>query len=163
MDVDQLRVAMTRISSGIEWTEGSGANKVNLFEDLAATLGKPDYLLSTQEDLSISPLFLKFLNDAGRFVCDGMVQRELTTVMESPIIFAHVNTTQTLETDPEAVNQNLRSLILRFHGRAMDANAPPMELWRWLFSSSTHLANDPVVGWRTVCVALFTHPDFFSY
>ena len=40
---------------------------------------------------------------------------------------------------------------------------PALNTWRWLFETATMMTNDPVQGWRTVCVGLMTHPFFYSY
>ena len=61
MNVDQLSRAMTQVSGGIEWIERVGRNDVNLFENLASTLGKPDYRERTDEELDPTVLFQKFL------------------------------------------------------------------------------------------------------
>ena len=165
MDVDQVDAAMERISGGICWTNGNGdcENEDRLFVTLASSLGKPDFLNSTQEDLSPSALFQKFLGDAARFVCHEMLQSELNSAAVEPILFQHVTPDDTLESNPEGINANLSALILRFHGRHIPADSPRLELWRWLFQTSSYVANDPALGWRNVCVGLFSHPDFFTY
>ena len=165
MDIDQLDAAMERISNGICWTDGNGdcVNDDRLFVRLASSLGKPDFRNSTQEDLSPSALFQKFLGDAARFVCHQMMVRETGDPSVEAILFKHVAPTDTLESNLEGVNQNLSSLILRFHARHVPTDSPRLELWRWLFQTSSYVANDPALAWRNVCVALFSHPDFFTY
>jgi hypothetical protein len=34
---------------------------------------------------------------------------------------------------------------------------------RWLYDSRLHVTRDPVVAWKTVCVGLISHPDFYTY
>ncbi|MEZ4467376.1 MAG: hypothetical protein R3F43_23755 [bacterium] len=65
---------MIQASGGTGWTETRGATEVDLFEELAATLGRPDYVQVTTEDLDPSALFLKFLDDAARSVCARTVE-----------------------------------------------------------------------------------------
>jgi len=162
MDLDQLDATIRRVSDGIGWTEGN----TNLFVQLSETLGKPDYIEFTLEDLSASTLFQKFLGDAARSVCTKMLDRELNETDATPILLQHVSTTDTLESAPDAVEKNLRALHLRFHGRSGPADGSPdpaLNTWRWLFETATMMTNDPTQGWRTVCVGLMTHPFFYSY
>ena len=164
MDLDQLDGTIRRISGGIGWTEGN--KDTNLFVELSETLGKPDYIEFTSEDLSTSTLFQKFLGDAARSVCTKLVDRELNDPDAEQILMQHVEPTDTLESAPEAVEMNLRALHLRFHGRVGPADGsddPALNTWRWLFNTATLMTNDPAQGWRTVCVGLMTHPFFYSY
>ena len=57
MNLDQLAATISRTTGGLAWTEGTGANQTDLLTELAPTLGKPDYVQITQEDLSPSSLF----------------------------------------------------------------------------------------------------------
>jgi len=165
MDIDQLDAAIERVSGGICWTDGTGdcENDDRLFVELSNSLGKPDYRTSTQEDLSPSALFQKFLGDASRFVCNQIMVRELNGEAPESILFQHASPTDTVESNPQGVDANLSALILRFHGRQIPVDSTRLELWRWLFQTSSYVANDPTLGWRNVCVALFSHPDFFTY
>jgi hypothetical protein len=165
MDIDQLDQAVERVSGGICWTDGTGdcEDDDRLFVELASSLGKPDFRNSTQEDLSPSALFQKFLGDAARFVCNQMMVRELNNSASESILFQHVSSSDTLESNEVAVNTNISALIFRFHGRNIAPDSTRLELWRWLFQTSSIVANDPALGWRNVCVGLFSHPDFYSY
>ena len=58
---------------------------------------------------------------------------------------------------------NLSALVLRAHGRRLEAHSNGMRPWRWLFDSSLHVTRDPVVAWKTVCIGLISHPDFSTY
>ena len=73
MNLDQLDAAFRRTSGGIGWTEMRGNREVNLLVELSATLGKPDYVQITTEDLDPSALFNKFLDDAARSICERMI------------------------------------------------------------------------------------------
>ena len=72
MNLDQLAAAIAHTTGGLAWTEGTGANTKDLFTVLAPTLGKPDFNQITQEDLSPSSLFQKFMDDMARDVCAKM-------------------------------------------------------------------------------------------
>ncbi|MEZ4467375.1 MAG: hypothetical protein R3F43_23750 [bacterium] len=49
----------------------------------------------------------------------------------------------------------------RFHGHTLDAGS--LATWRWLRASVEFVTQDAVASWQSVCVALYTHPDFYSY
>ena len=156
LNVDQIDAAIRRATGGIGWD----LNGNNRFVQLAATLGKPDFREVVQEDLSPTPVFQKFLNDAARYVCTELVQQELEAEPAERVLITYI--------DPKAkdgpeIDQNLSYLLLRYHGVTLAPDAPELERWRWLFRSVIHLTDEPSQAWRAVCVALITHPDFFSY
>ena len=159
MDIDQLDASIRQVTGGIGWT----VNGVNQFEALSATLGKPDYQDSTEEDLAPSLLFQKFLGDASSSVCTQLAAVDATRAEDERALFIHVDPTDTLESNPDGIEANLSALLLRYHGRTMAPGADRLDAWRWLFESTTHLTGDPAASWRAVCVGLLMHPDFYSY
>ncbi len=163
MDIEQLDASIQRVTGGIAWTE-SGAGSDNLFEEMSVTLGVPNYIDSTQEDLSVSLLFEKFLGDAARSVCSELVIREQTAASEERVLLVHVGPEATPADDPETIAVNLRYLLLRYHGQDLSEGDPRVTPWTWLFESSFHVSGgDTMAAWQAVCVALITHPDFYSY
>lgn len=163
MDIDQLDRAITQVTGGFAWTERVGSRDVNQFEALAETLGRPDFIETTQEDLDPSALFSKFLGEAARTVCDRLATAEAEGTAPEAVLLRHVTPTDTHESAPEAVDANLAALLLRFHGARVAPTDPAFEPWRWLFASAVHVSDDPLVAWRTVCVGLIVHPDFTTY
>ena len=158
MDIDQLEASFLAVT-GLAWEDTQGRSQ---FEALSSTLGKPDYIDSTQEDLTVSLLFQKFLGDAARNVCERRAQGELDGELGG-LLLSHVDATMTWDSHPEEVDANLQELLLRFHGQSIDPASERMSPWRWLFTSTTHVSGDPAVAWRAVCIGLLTHPDFYSY
>lgn len=158
MDIDQLDASFTAVT-GLVWEDAAGRSQ---FEQLSSTLGKPDFIDSTQEDLTVSLLFQKFLGDAAREVCERRAEGEADGSLE-PWLMSHVSASMTAESHPAEVDANLQELLLRFHGQDIDPASERMSPWRWLFTSSVFVTQDPVVAWRAVCVGLLTHPDFYSY
>ena len=120
-------------------------------------------------DLEPSLIFQKFLGDAARDVCDKLAAHEQVTHFtpgEPRHLFIEASPTQTLEGAPARIDANLRALLLRFHGTYVPEGQPEhpaLVRWRWLYRSAEHTAQDPVTAWRTVCVGLITHPDFYTY
>lgn len=162
MNLDQLARSMRQVSGGIGWTEDRGGREVDLFVELSATLGKPDYLQVVSEDLEPSALFLKFLDDAARSVCGRMVLQDLAAGPQADrTIFKHVEPGEAAA-DAD-VDANLAWLIRRFHGRIVAPEGERVRALRWLFDSVVHITSEPIDGWNAVCVGLFTHVDFYSY
>ena len=163
MNLDQLNVALRQASGGFGWTRQQGNVEVDLFESLAATLGKPDYLQITIEDLEPSALFQKFLDDAARSVCARMLEHDLETARpEARVLLRHVRPTAEQD-DPEAIDLNIRWLLSRIHTRRVPADSAALVGWRWQFEGLRFSGATSDQAWNAMCVALFTHPDFYTY
>ncbi|MFT6398459.1 MAG: hypothetical protein ACJAYU_003217 [Bradymonadia bacterium] len=161
MDLDQLRTSLAQATGTVGWVLVNGNSR---FEELAATLGVPDYVLRTAEDLTASVVFEKFLSDAARDVCTYAVEDEIA--MEDPagrVLLHLVEPTAVLPDDEIAIRDNLAYLLLRFHGRAIEPSSPEMDPWLTLITAVQAEAEDPALAWRTVCVGLVMHPAFVSY
>lgn len=163
MDLDQLDSTIRSVTGGIGWTETRGSREINLFEDLAQTLGKPDYLQITDEDLEPSAMFQKFMDDASRSVCLALMEAEASRPSAERVFFVHAAPTDRLTDAPDKVVANLQYLLLRFHGRKLTPDAAELEPWRWLMQSAEHVTDQQAEVWRTLCVGLMTHPDFYTY
>ena len=159
MNLDQLAAAIDQVSGGLAWTEGN----TDLLTTLAATLGKPDYREVIMEDLTPSPIFQKFLDDAARDVCQKLVQREMNQPTAERFLMLHVDPNDDLEAMNADLDANLVELLLRFHGKAVTAETPELVHWRWLVTSIANATQEPIKGWHATCVALMTHPDFYTY
>ena len=153
LDVDQLAEAFRQASGGIGWTEIRDGREIDLFEDLAVTLGRPDYAIVTTESTEPSALFQKFLDDAARQVCARRVEADL----------ADPSTAILLPAEGVDDARQLIGLAERFHGRTLEVGDPDLARWAWLLQSARFVAEAPTDGWQAVCVGLFTHPDFFTY
>lgn len=164
MNIDQLEASIKQVSNGLTWTEvASNGVETDLFQSLSLTLGKPDFIQSTTEDLSASLLFEKFLSDAANNVCRKLAEKEVTQSMDQRVLMMVVEPDQTLDSAPELVDENMRLLLRHYHGRNYEPASVELDPWLWLFESATHVSNSPSQGWRAVCVGLMTHPDFFSF
>lgn len=160
MNVDQVKASMEQVTGGIGWTEVQDGETVDLFERLSVTLGKPDYLASTNEDLVPGLLFQKFLDDAAKSVCTDLMEAEKTRGASERVFLVHAD----LDDKPGSteVDSNLRAALVRFHGTDLPAGSEALEPWQELFSDAVVYA-DTEQAWRLVCVSLFTHPDFYSF
>lgn len=160
MDLDQLNAQIRNVTGGIGWVENNNDQLVAL----AATLGRPDFLTTTEEDLTPSPLFQKFLGDASRKVCADLFAAEAGRAAEDRVFFVGVDKDETSAALGPRLDESLARLLLRFHGRTSetDATRGALDGWRFLFLS-TERASSPAVAWNAVCLALFQHPDFYTY
>ncbi|MEE2755609.1 MAG: hypothetical protein VYA30_03055 [Myxococcota bacterium] len=156
MNLDQLEAAFLRVSGSLNWTERRNGNDVSLFQTLSATLGKPDFIQVTNEALEPTALFQKFLDDAARQVCQKMIARDSARGEENPILLFDRQSDMT-------INGHLSNLVRRFHNRLLDDSSNDLAQWRWFVESLRHVAETEEQTWHAVCVALFTHPDFYSY
>lgn len=169
LDLDQLDASIRRVSGGIGWTEQRGSQEVNLFEELASTMGKPDFINATSEDLDPSIIFQKFLGDAARTVCDRVMERELALApgQGERSLFITISPNEDPRQAKEKATQNIKALMLRFHGRYLgeqdSEQDPRFKSWSWLLESSLHTGSSPAHAWRAVCVGMMTHPDFYMY
>lgn len=158
MTIDQLDASIERVTGGITWD----------FERNAQTLGVPDYIGSTSEDTAITLLFSKFLDDAARAVCTELMAREVDAEERVFVVEGELDTVS-----GPTISANLSYQLLRFHGRSVAEDSPELEPWLNLFSTvstevrTTNEAGEDVpdvaTGWSAVCVALLTHPDFYTY
>ncbi len=164
MDVDQLDASLFA-ATGMHWEVG-GTNQLTRFR---ATLGVPNYATSTHEDLEPSPLFLKFVDDAARSVCTRLLDAESTEGSTDHVFLVHTDLDDRLPADQDAIDQNLAMLLARYHSRVVEPGSEELDPWRSLWSSSLALTanemgeTDAETAWRTVCVALVDHPDFYLY
>ena len=159
MNLEQLQAQIAHATGGRSWT----VNGKEQFEELAATLGRPDYISTLTEDLSAGPVFQKFLGDAARSICTDMADEEPSMPLEERVLMVEASADDTLQGAPEEVEANLARLMLRFHGLAVEHGAPVLSKYRWLFQSVVHTTGSPAQGWRLVCIALMSHPAFYSY
>lgn len=162
MNIDQLAASMEAVS-GVAWTERQDGEDVALFDTLSGSLGKPDYLSSTHEELTPGLLFQKFLDDAAKDVCTTWAEAERSAPAAERTLLVHVEPDDTLALNPDGVAKNVSAALLRFHGRVADPTDPVVEPWTLLFARGAEATGDPVGGWKLVCIGLFTHPDFYTF
>lgn len=161
----------TELDGGaITWRIGSTTQGLDVYGD---TLGEADYVTTTEDNLEASPLYLKFIDDAARDVCNRALNADyLRPNATDRAILRFVDKTQTVANATGQVDDNLRYLKLRFHGIKVEpSDEAQLKGLRTLFSSVTTSAangaaidsNDIKEGWRAVCVALVMAPEFHIY
>ena len=76
------------------------------------------------------------------------------------LLVVGVEATDTFETAPEAMKTALKQLILKMHGSRVEG--AELDRWKTLFTTAA-ATDSPEIGWRTVCVAAMTHPNFYTF
>lgn len=152
MTIDQLQASMKHIT-GVDWMSG---NKL-LWEEYRTSLGVPDYEETVNEDLSANVIFQKFLQDAATYSCQEWIEHDGSA---GPYAFF----TDTYdETDPSTMQDNLRYLRKLVHGHFTAGEDPMIQSLQDLYTLVYQRTQDHTMTWNTVCVAFFTHPDFYTY
>lgn len=150
MTVPQVRDSMQVIAGGVVW----GDDERSDWDRYAATLGVADFQTRTTTDRTPSVLFQKFLDDAAVHTCAGW----------SAATSGDFDTLDDPEsTDLDAVRTGVTGLRWRIHGRSRTTSDPMIDDATDLFATVYRRTDSTDLAWQTVCVALFTHPDFFMY
>ncbi len=185
LDVDQLRQSLLA-ATGFTWVatrrvldpdSPSGFTQLpdaDILEALGATLGRPDYVTSTNESIDPAVTFAKLASDAARVACRLSVAADVKGEGARHIL-VHVGPRDTAAASPEKVRQNLSFLVLRFWGRQVPPGADELGPLVHLFERAStapagkdangvaRAAATPADGWRAVCIAMATDPQFLTY
>jgi hypothetical protein len=152
--------------AAITWTVKKGSSTYEGFanEGYGASLGRPDYVVTTAENPEPSPLYAKFARDMALDVCGKIMKADLARPAAEPATLwrmTKVDGSATAATNQE----NLRYLILRFLGLRVSATDPMLVALETVRAEAAANPKDPAgnveaQGWHAVCVALFQDPAF---
>jgi hypothetical protein len=148
------RLSVEEIERTWESIAGLPPGEVQIPENLARSLGDPDWLSVTEPNLEPSPLFMKFMVDLGAILCSQLLRGDRQRPPEARVLLRH----------PRDVDANLRQLILRFW--AVDARSPDhpdVARLRAVYETARRGATGDQGGWLAVCIALSTSPEFLLY
>jgi hypothetical protein len=174
LSVEQLRRTLPALlgndvdGNPITWQDGKDPG----LDANAAALGEADYIFITADDTSPGPLYVKFMDDAARSVCDqALAADQARPSAEARVLLRHVGFTDTASSKPAEVDDNLHYLRLRFHGTWKPGDDATIAALRTLFAdsvsalagTSTPTQAQVVAGWRAVCVSLLTAPELHLY
>ena len=154
MRIEHIKNSMVRISNGVEWT----VNAVNKWDDYSETLGVPDFQYRVREDRSVSVMFQKFLDDAAVHTCSLWIAQD--TIEGERTFFTEIEPD---ELDHAKTRLNLVALRRRIHGQVSEVDSPIIDSLSDLHYSVVQRTENIETAWLSVCVGLFTHPDFFMY
>lgn len=139
-------------------------------EQFAATLGRPDFGEVTVEGREMSVGFAKLAGDAARQTCRRAVEQDRETAdPASRAILRRVATADPLDPFDAGVGENLRYLLLRFHGlHIIDDEDRRLQPWFTLLQDGLDAADEGRFAeaadrWTAVCTGLALHPDFLTY
>jgi hypothetical protein len=165
MTIEQLARSIPVVTGGLRWMEDFGTGPVDMLEVLAPTLGAPDYLLVTEENLEPTIIVAKFMQDASHRICTRWIEADRMATPAERTFVRHDDWDSLADAD---VNHTLRMLQLRFFAKHVpaDQDAPIADL-RELFQNASSTAATPANkardGWLAVCIALMTDPEFILY
>ena len=150
MTVAQVRDSMERIADEVVWGSGSNSD----WDAYAETLGVADYQLRVTLDLSPSIMFQKFLDDAAGATCAGWIAADESTfhTMSDPD-----------STERADLRENIVGLRWKIQGKNRDIPDDIIDRYETVFTTVHTRTASTEAAWTTVCVAMFTHPDFFMY
>lgn len=150
LSVEQLERTLERIA---DLPRGS----IEIPENLALTMGKPDFVRVTEESLDPSPLYMKFIVDLGGFYCTGIADADLNPTTPRP------EANRLMNRYPADVDQGLSHMLLMFTGIEGDDAAPYLVRLRRAYDAGAVGAKGTRGGWEASCLALFTSPEFLLY
>lgn len=187
LSVDQLEASLLA-ATGFSWVAqrtvsdpdapGGTRNdpRADMLQALAATLGRADYVNTTHESIDPAVTFSKLASDAARSACLQSVNADtMEPAAEARRIMRYVAPSDTLAANPAGVRRNMTYLVLRFWGRHVETADPEIDALVRLFerastapagrdaNNTMRAAGTPADGWRAVCIALATDPQFLTY
>ncbi|MEL6345098.1 MAG: hypothetical protein AAFV53_18460 [Myxococcota bacterium] len=151
MSIAQIQASMEQVSGGISWQRNATST---YWETYASSLGVPDYQERLQEDRSPGVLFQKFLDDAANYTCAEWVDEATPGFFEDATVD---------ETEPALIRANIDHLRRRIQGHPSEPEAAIIDAYQTIYDRVVLRTDDRKAAWTTVCVALFTHPDFYAY
>lgn len=159
LTAEQWNASLT-VATGQTWS-GWAAN--------AANLGRPDFTTTTEEGEQLSVVFEQLTLAAARETCADAVEAD-----REGGVGVILGALELDAADEEAQLENLRRLLLRFHGHHVehddDARLAP---WRSILDApmdpadlegeASTPADVEALKWEAICIGLATHSDFLTY
>jgi hypothetical protein len=153
--------ASLEIATGQRWDDQ---------EQFAATLGRPDFAEVTVEGREMSVGFAKLAGDAARETCRRAVEQDRNTAdAAARAILPRIGNIDQLDPFDANVGDNLRYLVLRFHGvYATDDADRRLQPWFTLLQDGLSATDEGRFAeaedrWIAVCTGMVLHPDFLTY
>jgi hypothetical protein len=151
LTADQFHRSL-QIATGQSWSR---------YAERAAALGRADFAETTDEGTDFSVTFDKLVHDAARESCKRAVAADRSG---ADVILRHAGASDRGKAELFA---NVRYLVLRFLGFAVDDGADPrVAPWLALLRAGRFpmISDDEMaLRWEAVCIGLVTHPDFLTY
>ncbi|MEQ9501454.1 MAG: hypothetical protein RIT81_31580 [Deltaproteobacteria bacterium] len=151
------RLSVEQLERTLEHIADLPAGSIEIPENLALTMGKPDFLRVTEESLDPSPLYMKFIIDLGGFYCTGIADADLNAQTPRP------EDQRLMNRYPASVDDGLEHMLLMFTGIEGEDAAPYVVRLRRAYDAGAASALGARGGWEAACLALFTSPEFLLY
>lgn len=175
LDIDQFRASLEN-TLGARWTgpqtvftpEAPGGTRfepqADLLEFFAATLGRPNYVTSTQEPIDPSITFAKLAADAARSVCAETLRRDYLRAPAARAVLLEATGEETLPQGEAAVRRNLAALAIKLWAVEAEPDSETVSGLLGVFRVATaQTGARPIDGWRAVCLDMTTDPRFLTY
>ena len=145
------RMSVDQLSRSIEAFGNLPAGSIVIPENLALSLGRPDYLQTTEENLDPTPLFMKFMMDLGGIICASLAADEASRPPVDRVFTRFAD-----------LEDNLRHAVLMTTGiDGAEATSYVERLTR--VYNTARSSGGEARGYEAVCIALFTSPEFLLY
>lgn len=177
--IGPARVIDHNAPQGYEYREDAA-----LLEVYGASLGNPDYDLTTQAALDASITFSKLAEDGVRYACGQVAHAEVVDGAHPtgrPHLLIAAGPDLSLPADASAVRANIAQLALRYWGHEQgeddedtvalqavfqagyDAGAPEVDPEMPDAPVPDPIAARNAGGWRAVCIAMLSDARFLTY
>lgn len=129
------------------------------FSRSASELGEPDFSNSFTQDPSVTPISWRAINEGARLTCARAIATDPQRNARNRRI---LRTLDLGDRDPTNWKENIRALLLPFHGFYTENNEHPRVQALMSVLESTPVTDDEDMAerWAAVCVLLATSPAF---
>lgn len=145
------RMSVSQLERSLDALGNLEPGSIVIPDDLALTLGQPDFLQVYETSLEPSPLFMKFMMDLGAIICSGLADAEAERPADARVFTRHPD-----------LQDNLRYMVLRFLGIDGEAAEGYVERLARVHEAAAS-ASGALPGYQAACIALVTSPDFLLY
>jgi hypothetical protein len=148
----------------------------DLLDAYGSALGRADYNYVVHENLEPGISFSKLVLDAARATCGQAARRELGPgAAVPPHLLLKATAADTFPAGEAAIRANIAALMVRFWGQVLapdDAEVTRViDVFRAATTTPAWTGPDKAMrpagtvadGWRVVCVALASSPEFYVY
>jgi hypothetical protein len=108
--------------------------------------------------------FEKLAGDAARDSCHLAIVADVATATPEDRVIMRYSGPD--DTDRALEIENLKYLLLRFHGVRVERDDDPrLSPWLSILRAASTSDRPPTMAnrWKAVCIGLVTHTDFFTY
>jgi hypothetical protein len=150
----------------------------DLLDVFALALGRPDYDYVVKANLEPGISFAKMVEDAARSTCGRAARQEVGARQPpggKPRLLLKARPEDELPEGEAAIRANIAALVARFWGEVVAPSSEEVTRLLELFRAASTTpswtdgdkksrpAGSAVDGWRVVCIALATSPEFYVY